>query len=79
MNLQTLLSIPITQKCQILSCDTLVASGFTPLYFRTFSFKDSYESCSFLASVLSTVACIGFGFHFAFVTVLCFYAFCVIS
>ena len=26
-HLQTFLSIPITQKCQILSCDTLVANG----------------------------------------------------
>jgi hypothetical protein len=26
VHLQTLLSIPITQKCQILSCDTLVAN-----------------------------------------------------
>ena len=26
MHLQTFLSIPITQKCQILSCDTLVAN-----------------------------------------------------
>ena len=26
VHLQTFLSIPITQKCQILSCDTLVAN-----------------------------------------------------
>ena len=26
MHLQTLLSVPTTQKCQILSCDTLVAN-----------------------------------------------------
>jgi len=26
MHLQTFISIPVTQKCQILSCDTLVAN-----------------------------------------------------
>ena len=26
MHLQTFLSVPVTQKCQILSCDTLVAN-----------------------------------------------------
>jgi len=26
VDLQTFLSVPITQKCQILSCDTLVAN-----------------------------------------------------
>jgi hypothetical protein len=26
VHLQTFLSVPITQKCQILSCDTLVAN-----------------------------------------------------
>jgi len=36
---QTFLAIPITQKCQILSCDTLVANerrmGFVPGAFST--------------------------------------------
>jgi hypothetical protein len=32
VHLQTFLSIPITKKCQILSCDTLVASDqYIPL------------------------------------------------
>jgi hypothetical protein len=34
VHLQTFLSIPITQKCQILSCDTLVAN---PRYFVSLS------------------------------------------
>ena len=32
VHLQTFLSVPITQKCQILSCDTLVASKRKGLY-----------------------------------------------
>jgi hypothetical protein len=34
VHLQTFLSIPITQKCQILSCDTLVANERYMLIFR---------------------------------------------
>ena len=34
VHLKTFLSIPITQKCQILSCDTLVANGQYMFVFR---------------------------------------------
>jgi hypothetical protein len=37
VNLQTFLSIPIIQKCQILSCDTLVADErYTPTCFEIY-------------------------------------------
>ena len=36
VNLQTFLSIPITQKCQIFSCDTLVANKRCNNYIKNF-------------------------------------------
>jgi len=40
VHLQTFLSIPITQKCQILSCDTLVTN-------EQYIFLLTYAICSF--------------------------------
>jgi len=46
VHLQTCLSIPVTQKCQILSCDTLVANEryvFRGNPFQAHSLQQSYH------------------------------------
>jgi hypothetical protein len=51
--LQTFLSIPVTQKCQILSCDTLVADErYVVTYQKSLTLKGNYVRISNVIYVL---------------------------
>ena len=61
VHLQTFLSIPITKKCQILSCDTLVANGrYDCSYMISFLYFVIHTVCKWMLYAAETRSCLGF-------------------
>jgi hypothetical protein len=58
VHLQTFLTTPITQRCQILSCDILVANKL--FFYTNFDGRENPETRNSLTQMLSTVAYILF-------------------